>query len=49
MSETIFLAEDDKESKYGAESGDLIIPGASEGQGKEKKCVSYCIVLVIIF
>ena len=41
---TQFLAENESESNSDAQSraGDLVIPGASEDNGKEKKCVTVC-------
>jgi len=42
LSETQFLAENKQESNSDIRSGDIVIPGASESQGKEKKCVTVC-------
>ena len=47
----LLLAENSEESLYGAQpeeresgvrSGDLVIPGAKENEGKEKQCVTVC-------
>lgn len=42
LSDAQLLAENKEESNSDIQSGDLIIPGASESQGKEKKCVTVC-------
>ncbi|MCH8021979.1 hypothetical protein IH785_19330 [candidate division KSB1 bacterium] len=47
----LLLAENSEESLYGAQpeepesgarSGELVIPGAKENEGKEKQCVTVC-------
>lgn len=41
-SQVFVLAENESESDSGQRSGELVIPGTSEAQDKEKKCVTVC-------
>ena len=42
LSDTQLLAENKQDNNSAPKSGDLVIPGASEAQGEEKKCVTVC-------
>ena len=42
LPDTQLLAENEQDSNSAPVSGDIVIPGASEAQGEEKKCVTIC-------